>query len=233
MNGVIIITTKSGKRKGGAGISFSSSFMVTDIMLSPDLQNEYGTGAFDQFAPIGSDGKPVRDYPFSWSWGPKLEGQEYTNWLGEKDSFSPQGDPFKEFYQMGVSSTNSIVFEGSSEKNSFRLSITDQRSQGIVPNNTLKKQTYNLRASSHLTDRFMVDGRISYVRADVKNRPELAEGPSNTSLQLSLMAPNVRLEDLKNNTVDANGNEINPLNDPTFVNPYWALDNVFNRRSKR
>jgi len=232
MNGVIIITTKSGKRKGGAGISFSSSLMITDIMLSPDLQNEYGTGAFDQHAPIGADGKPVRDYPFSWSWGPKMEGQEYTNWLGEKDSFSPQGDPFKEFYQMGVSSTNSIVFEGSSEKNSFRLSITDQRSQGIVPNNTLKKQTYNLRASSHLTDRFMVDGRISYVRADVKNRPELAEGPSNTSLQLSLMAPDVRLEDLKNNTVDANGNELNPLNDPTFVNPYWALDNVYNEDLK-
>ena len=232
MNGVIIITTKSGKRKGGAGISFSSSFMVTDIMLSPDLQKEYGTGAFDQHAPIGADGKPVRDYPFSWSWGPKMEGQEYTNWLGEKDSFSPQGDPFKEFYQMGISSTNSIVFEGSSEKNSFRLSVTDQRSQGIVPNNTLKKQTYNLRASSHLTDRFMVDGRISYVRADVKNRPELAEGPSNTSLQLSLMAPDVRLEDLKNNTVDANGNEINPLNDPTYVNPYWALDNVYNEDLK-
>jgi len=65
MNGVIIITTKSGKRKGGAGISFSSSLMITDIMLSPDLQNEYGTGAFDQHAPIGADGKPVRDYPFS------------------------------------------------------------------------------------------------------------------------------------------------------------------------
>ncbi len=232
MNGVIIITTKTGERKGGIGVSLSSSFTVTDIMLSPDLQNEYGTGAFDQHAPIGPDGRPVRDYPFSWSWGPKMEGQEYTNWLGEKDTFSPQPDPFKEFYQMGTNSTNTIAFQGASEKNSFRLSITDQNSQGIVPNNTLKKQTYNLRASSNLTDRFSVDGRVSYIRAKVKNRPELAEGPSNTSLQLSLMAPDVRLEDLKNNTVDANGNELNPLNDPTYVNPYWALDNVYNEDLK-
>ena len=232
MNGVIIVTTKSGERKGGIGVSLSSSFTVSDIMLSPDLQYEYGTGAFDQHAPIGADGKPVRDYPFSWSWGPKMEGQEYTNWLGEKDTFSPQLDRFEEFYQMGTSLVNSIAFQGASEKNKFRLSITDQNSQGIVPNNTLKKQTYDFRASSNLTDRFNVDAKVTYIKSNVKNRPELAEGSANTSLQLSLMAPDVRLEDLKNNTVDANGNEINPLNDPTFVNPYWALDNVYNENAK-
>jgi TonB-linked SusC/RagA family outer membrane protein len=232
MNGVIIITTKSGVKKGGVGITLSSSFSVQDIMLSPDLQNEYGTGAFDQFAPIGPDGKPVLDYPFSWSWGPKMEGQEYTNWVGEKDTFSPQGDPYKEFYRMGSSLTNTVAFQGATEKNSFRLSITDQKSQGIVPNNSMNKQTYNLRASSNLTDRFNVDGRVSYVRSKVKNRPELAEGSSNTALQLSLMPRDVRLTDVKNNTVDENGNEMSYANDPTFNNPYWALDNVYNEDTR-
>ncbi|RLD86385.1 MAG: SusC/RagA family TonB-linked outer membrane protein, partial [Bacteroidetes bacterium] len=232
MNGVIIITTKSGVKKGGIGISFSSTFNVSDLMLTPDLQNEYGAGAFDQFAPIGPDGIPVLDYPFSWSWGPKMEGQPYTNWLGETDTFSPQGNPYKEFYQMGNSMINTIAFEGASEKGTFRLSITDQNTQGIVPNNSMKKQTYNLRASSNLTDRFNVDGRVSYVRSRVKNRPELAEGSANTSLQLSLMPRDVRLEDVRNNTVDAEGNEMQYANDPTFNNPYWALDNVYNEDTK-
>ncbi len=232
MNGVIIVTTKSGVKKGGIGVSFSSTFNVSDLMLTPDLQNEYGAGAFDQFAPIGPDGIPVLDYPFSWSWGPKMEGQPYTNWLGENDTYSPQGNPYNKFYQSGNSIVNTVAFEGASEKGTFRLSITDQNTQGIVPNNSMKKQTYNLRASSNLTDRFNVDGRVSYVRSRVKNRPELAEGSANTSLQLSLMPRDVRLEDVRNNTVDAEGNEMQYANDPTFNNPYWALDNVYNEDTK-
>ena len=232
MNGVIIITTKSGANKGGIGISFSSTFNVSDIMLKPDLQNEYGTGAFNQFAPIGSDGMPNIDYPFSWSWGPKMEGQPYTNWLGEQDTFSPQGDPFEQFYQSGTALINTFAFQGGSENGDFRLSITDQKNQGIISNNSMKKRTYNLRASYNLTDDFNVDGRVSYVRSRVKNRPELGEGGPNTSLQLSLMPRDIRLEDVKNNTVDADGNEMQYANDPTFIQPYWSLDNVYNEDVK-
>ncbi|MEN8186836.1 MAG: SusC/RagA family TonB-linked outer membrane protein [Bacteroidota bacterium] len=232
MNGVILVTTKSGVKKDGIGISLSSTFNTTQVSLTPDLQNEYGTGAFDQFAPIGNDGKPVLDYPFSWSWGPLMEGQPYTNWLGKSDTYSPQGNPYKEFYQTGLSISNSIAFQGVTDKSSLRLSITNQNSQGIVPNNTLKKQTYNFRGSSNLTDDFSIDGKISYIRSKVKNRPELAEGPSNTSLQLSLMPRDVRLEDVKNNTIDTDGNQMQYANDPTFNNPYWSLDNVYNEDVK-
>ena len=232
MNGVIIVTTKSGKRAGGIGISLSSTFSMTDIMLTPDVQNEYGTGAFGQFAPLGPDGKPVLDYPYSWAWGPKLEGQDYTNWLGKQDVFLPRGDRFKQFYTEGTNAVNTIAFQGADENSSFRFSITDQRTQGIVPNNNMSKQTYNLRASSTFDERFTLDGRVSYVRSKVKNRPELAEGPSNTSLQLSLMPPDVRLDDLRDNIVDENGNEISYNNDNTFNNPYWSLEKEYNEDVK-
>lgn len=232
MHGVILVTTKTGSQKEGIGISFTSNINITDISLTPELQNEYGMGAYGQFSPDGGNGRPVLDYPFSWSWGPKMEGQSYTNWLGEEDTYSPRGNPYDEFYQTGVSYTNSIAFQGNTDKSNFRLSYTHQDSEGIIENNTLAKHTVNFRASSNLTDKLKIDGKITYINATVENRPQLGEGSSNTALQLALMPRDIRLEDVKNNTVDANGNEIKWAIDDTFNNPYWALYNIHNEDQK-
>ena len=233
MHGVILVTTKSGVSKNGIGVTINSSFNVTEIALVPKLQNEYGMGAFDAFSPIGSDGRPNLDYPTSWSYGPKMEGQTYTNWLGNQDTFSPrEGNIYKEFYQKGYSFTNGVSFEGTTDKSAFRMSFTNQNTDGIIPNNTLDKNTLNFRASSNLTEKLKIDGKITYINSKVKNRPELGEGASNTALQLSLMPRDISLSEVRNNTVDANGNEIKWNIDNTFNNPYWALNNVYNEDNR-
>ena len=228
MHGVILITTKSGKKQNGIGISLNSSFSFTEISLTPDLQNEYGSGAFGGFAPIGGDGRPILDYPYSWSYGPKLQGQSYTNWLGQPDVYEAHGNPYKQFYQKGSSASNSVAFEGLSDKGAFRVSITDENSRGIIANNTLTKQTITIRGKTNLTDRFIVDGKMTYLTSKVNNRPSLAEDGANTALQLSLMPRDIRLSDVRNNTVNANGQEIKWNLDNTFNNPYWSQNNVKN-----
>ncbi|WP_027126971.1 TonB-dependent receptor domain-containing protein [Gelidibacter mesophilus] len=192
------------------------------------MQNEYGSGAFGDFAPIGADGRPILDYPFSWSWGPRMEGQAYTNWLGQPDTYSAHGNPYEQFYQNGYSASNSVAFEGQSEKGSFRMSITDENRRGIIEDNTLSKQTINIRGKSNLTEKFSIDGKMTYLTSKVKNRPGLAEDGANTALQLSLMPRDIRLSDVENNTVDANGQEIKWNLDNTFNNPYWSQNNVKN-----
>ncbi|MGV8813737.1 MAG: SusC/RagA family TonB-linked outer membrane protein [Gelidibacter sp.] len=228
MHGVILITTKSGVKKKGIGITLNSNYTFTEVSLTPDLQNEYGSGAFGDFAPIGGDGRPILDYPFSWSWGPKMQGQAYTNWLGQPDVFESHGNPYKQFYQKGYSASNSVAFEGQSEKGSFRMSITDEKSRGIIANNTLAKQTISIRGKSNLTEKFSVDGKMTYLTSKVNNRPALAEDGANTALQLSLMPRDIRLTDVKNNTINANGEEIKWNLDNTFNNPYWSQNNVKN-----
>lgn len=232
MNGVILITTKSGTKKPGLGISLNSSYTLTGISLTPDFQNEYGAGFFNDFAPITGDGRPVLDYPFSWSWGPRMEGQSYTNWLGETDTYSPQGNPYVDFYQRGYSMANTLSFEGGSDKGAFRISITDEDVQGIISNNTLDKQTISLRGNSRLTDNFRIDGKMTYLNSNVKNRPQLAEGGGNTALQLALMPRDIRLGDVRQNTINTNGDEIKWNLDNTFNNPYWALNNIKNTDEK-
>ena len=232
MNGVILITTKSGKKQKGYGVSLNSSINITQIALTPELQNEYGTGAFGRHPGIGNDGRPYLDYPWSWSWGPKMDGHEYTNWLGKKDTFTPQGNPYKDFYQTGYSMLNSVAVQGNNENGSVRLSITDQRSEGILPGNTLKKQTYNVRASTTLGEKLHVDGKATYIKNVTNNSPYLAESASNTSLQLSLMPRDIKMNDLANNFQDKDGNEIKYNKDDYFSNPYWTLAHVRNTIDK-
>jgi TonB-linked SusC/RagA family outer membrane protein len=233
MNGVILITTKSGKKQKGYGVSINSSINVTQIALTPDLQNEYGTGAFGRHPGINDlTGRPYLVYPWSWSWGPKMDGHEYTNWLGKKDTFTPQGNPYKDFYQSGYSMVNSIAVQGNNENGSARLSITDQRSEGILPGNTLSKQTFNLRASTTLAEKLHIDGKATYVKNVVSNSPHLAESASNTSLQLSLMPRDIKMYDLMNNYEDEDGNEIKYNSDPYFSNPVWTLHHVRNTIDK-
>ncbi|MCM4167228.1 TonB-dependent receptor P3 [Arenibacter antarcticus] len=234
MNGVILIITKSGVKKKGVGISFNSNFSFTDVALTPDLQNEYGTGAFGGIAPMAGNGRPILDYPFSWSWGPKMEGQAFTDWLGRPGVYTPNPNknPYKEFYSTGYSLANSVSFDGVNEKGSLRISITDEDGQGIISNNTISKQTLNLRGSTKLTDKFSVDGKMTYITSQIKNRPELAEGSANTALQLSLMPRDIRLSDVRNNIVNADGEEIKWNLDNTFNNPYWSQEFVKNMDEK-
>lgn len=231
LHGVILITTKSGKRQKGVGITVNSIFNVSSIALTPDLQNEYGMGAFGAHPqPQMVNVRPNLDDPNQWSWGPKMEEQEYINWLGNKAVYSPNPDknPYKAFYDNGYSLANTVTFEGQNDKGSFRISVTDENAQGIVSNNTLSKQTFSIRGSSELTDQLKIDGKMTYISANVKNRTELGEGNANTALMLGIMARDVRLNDLKNNTVDENGKELKFTADETFNNPYWALENTGN-----
>ncbi|WP_449400521.1 TonB-dependent receptor plug domain-containing protein [Chryseobacterium wanjuense] len=44
-NGVILITTKSGKRKGGLGITYSTSLGFETIFMKPDMQHSFAQGS--------------------------------------------------------------------------------------------------------------------------------------------------------------------------------------------
>ena len=59
-NGVIIITTKKGK-SGKLNIDLNSSATLSSVLMTPNLQNEYGQGWSGNFSFIENG-----------SWGPRL-----------------------------------------------------------------------------------------------------------------------------------------------------------------
>lgn len=224
-NGVILITTKKGKKRKGIGVSVSSNYTVEQAYMYPEMQNEYGQGAFGEYP---SDILAIKGVePYIWSWGPKMEGQMFTNYLGVEAPYVAQPNPYKEFYEMGTSMQNTIAFEGGDADANVRASITSQNSTGIVPDNTLSKQTLNLRGFTKLGKVVDLDGKITYVHHNSENRPYLSEDSNNAGWAFNNLPRNISLTDLKNNTVDAEGREVWAW-DWTAGNPYWGLENKQN-----
>ena len=232
-NGVILITTKKGKNKKGIGVSVSSSCSMDKPMVTPSFQNDYTQGAFGLYPSLaGNPPKPLADYPWIWSYGTKIENQMATNWLGNEEEMSKQPNPYDEFFRTGTSFTNTISFDAGNENTTFRTSLTNQDSKGIMPNNKLSRQTINLRGFSKLGNDIEFDSKLTYIRSKVRNRPHLAEDGANVVQSLAIMPRNISLQSLKDNTSDENGNMLKWNTDNTFSNPYWIIDNKKNTDEK-
>lgn len=224
-NGVILITTKSGKSQQGIGVSVNSSYTIEQPYIFQDLQNEYGQGAFGNYPQDILAAKGA--VPYSWSWGPEMDGRMVTNHLGEEAPFLPGGNPYKDFYQNGYSFINTLALNGGTENSNFRASFTNQNSEGIVPNNTLAKQTFNVRGFSRLGRVIELDSKVTYIHHKANDRPYIAEDNASPSYAFLNMPRNISAEILENHTTDADGNQIWWW-DFTSGNPYWALKNKRN-----
>lgn len=222
-NGVIIITTKSGQKRKGIGVSFSSSYSVETPMVSPKFQNDYAQGAFGDYPEMTG---ARLDHPWIWSYGPRMEGQTENDWTGAPTSLVAQPNPYDAFFRRGSNFTNSLSLTGGNEVASYRVSITNQDSKGLMPNNELTRQTLNMRGTSRIGEKLSIDGKVTYIRSLGKNRPHLAESGLNAVQVLSILPRSISLESLENNTVDAEGSEKKWSLDNTFSNPYWVLENV-------
>ncbi len=224
-NGVILITTKKGSKKKGIGVSISSNYTIEEAYLYPDMQNVYGQGAFGEY-PANIDAIKGSE-PFIWSWGPKMEGQVFRNYLGEDVPFVAQPNPYKEYYDKGSSLINTVAFEGGNSETNFRASITNQNSTGIISTNKLNKQTINLRGVTKLGNVIDLDGKVTYIHHQAEDRPYLSENQGNAGWAFNNLPRNISLKDLRENTVDDQGRELWAW-DRTAGNPYWALENKHN-----
>ncbi|RKX84563.1 MAG: hypothetical protein DRP58_07055 [Spirochaetes bacterium] len=232
-NGVILITTKKGKNRKGLGISFNTSFMLDNPMVYPDLQNEYGQGAYGRYPTEVKDDMDVikGEEPWIWSWGSKMDGSQKEDWLGNMVTYESQPNYFKEFYRTGMNLINTLAFDGGSEKTTFRASITQQNGRGMYPTNDLSKQTFNIHGSTKFNERIELNAKITYIHNKVDNRPYLAEDPANASWALGALPRNVVLQTVKDYSEDANGNEQWAW-DRTVSNPYWTMNNKKNNDEK-
>jgi len=231
-NGVILINTKKGLNRKGIGVTVTSSYTIDNPMVTPNLQNEYGQGAWGTYPSVDNSGQINNDHPWIWSYGPKMEGQTVVNWYGEEEAMTTQSHPYDDFFRTGSTFTNNVSFEGGNDDGSFRASITNQTSQGIIPNNDLSKQTLALRGFSKLGKNIEFDGKITYIHSEVENRPALAEDGANLVMSMNILPRNIGMQSLKDNMYDENGDEFKWTSDQTFNNPYWILDNVHNEDEK-
>ena len=162
-NGVIVITTKKGKKDRFA-VTLNSGVTTNTAFSLPKVQNLYGQGNGGVFSRVSGE-----------SWGPKMTGASDSNFLGGISPYSPQPDNIKDFFRNGISTNNSLAVSGGSEKMQTYLSYTHNYTQGIIPKNDLTRHTFNFRITNQISKRFSTDAKITYINQDIKNRPRSGE----------------------------------------------------------
>jgi iron complex outermembrane receptor protein len=152
-NGVVLITTKSGKNAKGFGMTGSFQYTVEQPRSFLDLQKEYGLGSsiYDTaYTTLG--GQKVRMIPNErFSFGPKFDGSTvmaYDSSLVKNVAH----DSYRDMFRTGYSYNANVAIAGSSEKGSMRASYTNYKYNDIIsPNSFQQRNTFsfngNLKAS--------------------------------------------------------------------------------------
>ncbi len=193
-NGVIMITTKKGKKNKGIGVTVNSSITAGTVDKStlPVYQKKYGagygpyygsTGFFDDID-IDGDGTLDLTVPFYedasyggefdpnllvFQWDdvfPQLEGNGF---LQPSPYVAGANDP-NYVFKTSTTLVNSVSLDGGSETGSFRLGYTNMLQEGILPNSEIKRNSINFNGSQDLTDKLTISTTFNFTKTDGKGR---------------------------------------------------------------
>ena len=227
-NGVILITTKSGRAQKGVGVEYSSTYTMENPLDIPDWQYEYGSGS--RGVKPTSKSEAIANGRISW--GAKLDGSSVVQPDGVARPYSAQKNNIRNFYNNGTTFSNTLALSGGNENLNFRFSVSDMENKGIVPNSSLNRKTFNLSVSANLAKKLIFEGRAQYNIELDKNRTYIADFSKNPNASVGLVATNIDVRTLAPG-YDAQGFET-PWNDYVFVvNPYFATSKVKNQDERR
>ena len=203
-NGAIVITTKSGRKTKGIGVTLNSSVVVERPGYWPDFQTQFGSGSdmglneynFWTLDPslVGTTDYPPRNLS-RYAWGEEFSEDKLRyqyagkNWeTGEivKTPFVYQDDWFTGIFQDGITYNNSVDISGSNgEGQNIRFSMTDTRNKWILPNTGFQKQSYALSFESPVNKWIDFKTKVNYYRTDSDNMP--MAGYHQTTVMYDLM----------------------------------------------
>lgn len=173
-NGVVVITTKSGKGGQGLGISASQNYTFENPLRLPDLQNKYGQGSNGAYEYVDGKGGGVSDN-VNRSWGPPMDGRLIQQWWsgGQPAPWTPQPNNLREFFNTGKTSTTNGALTASNDKADVRLGLTDMEQSGMYPSMTLRRVNAALNGGSQINDKLSARASLNYVRDDGHDRPQI------------------------------------------------------------
>lgn len=219
-NGVVVLTTKKGKKEEGrAGVTFTTSTFFDTPLRLPRIQGQYGAGngntpyqfvdgnqSYENNIPnygAALDGHPV--VQFDSPTGQYLAGDLVarnqtpgltptpTPWVGHPDNF-------KNFLQTGITTQNNLALNVSGHNGTYRFSMGNLYNKGILPNTDLYRYTFSVRAENQLTEKLSANLFLNYINSYSDNRPNIGYGSESvmyTFFGVYGMPVNINLASLK------------------------------------
>ena len=215
-NGVILITTKSGRKQNGLGITVSSSFGIENVFTEPELQNEYGQGANGVYSKTAGT-----------SWGPAITGQSYEKWDGTTGAMQAYNNS-KNFFNTGFNNSTNVSFSQLYNKTSIYTSFNKLYDKSMLPGSKYDRTNLSTRAVSKFgkDDRWTLDTKVQYSKSKASNRPNGGVNSNNAFASIYQLPRSLDIRDFST-AKDAHGDMT--WYDPasTDINPYWgALYNL-------
>ncbi|NQX81778.1 MAG: SusC/RagA family TonB-linked outer membrane protein [Flavobacteriaceae bacterium] len=257
VNGVVMITTKKGKKSKGLGITVNSnmSFGVVDKSTYAKYQTSYGAGygwnfyGDSHFNNIDMDGDTVsylvvlsdESASFGTAFNPSLMVYQW-------DSFYPQlkgtygvATPWEAaennpltFFETAVTLVNSVSFDGVTDKSNYKVGYTNFNQAGILPNSSLKKNIIDFYISNKIDDRLTFSTKLTY--SNVKGEGRSGTGSSSLNVNESFRQfyqVNVDIQYQKDaylatgDNITWNAKNYTDLTPRYFDNPYWMRYNSY------
>jgi TonB-linked SusC/RagA family outer membrane protein len=242
-NGVVIITTKSGRGNaiGKPVISISNTSSFSRVSRTPDYQTTYAQGLFGSYVPNASMswGPKIVDLPDDPTYGgnanghpgeyfvPQLELAQAANaWVTPQVFNNWDG-----FFRTGYSITNNANISQAVESGNFALGLSETSQSGIAESTGMNRWNARASAERKLNKNFTVGFTSNFSKTEIDKLPS----GNDAALAGVLAAPS---------SYNLKGYPFNVPGDPysqiyyrslaSFDNPYWAAQNyVFNEKTDR
>nr|MBR6146164.1 SusC/RagA family TonB-linked outer membrane protein [Paludibacteraceae bacterium] len=217
-HGVILITTKKADTGDAKwGVEYNGTYTLESQLSQWDnVQQVYGMGSDGQYNvdAVSNTNK---------SWGPKADGGLMLRYFdGQEHPFLIIPNNTANFFELGMTATNTAVVSMNTGKTGIRFTYSDLRNKDILPNSNMSRNTLNLRVNTSIGP-VDLDFTVNYTHEDVKNRPALGDDKSNVGKNLMTLATTYDQAWLKNYQNELgeyqNWNGMDPYN----VNPYWDI----------
>nr|WHW29830.1 SusC/RagA family TonB-linked outer membrane protein [uncultured bacterium] len=244
-NGVIMITTKSGKGQQGFGVEFSSSYTFDKINTGlQDVQTTYGQGT-DALKPgfeYDISGNPIEiadqanaiDNAFVnslLSWGALLDGSSVYNWDGERRPYSSTGNNLDKFYDTGSTFINTVALSNGADDYNYRFSFSNLENKDIFPKSNLNRKSLSLNASAKINPKLTSTVNAKYIIEKAHNRINIGDTPGNANTIAYVLPNSLDIYDLKPGS-NEDGTELLFQPSQFITNPYWVV-NDFNNNDKK
>ncbi|MGY6743859.1 MAG: SusC/RagA family TonB-linked outer membrane protein [Cecembia sp.] len=226
-NGVVLITTKSGKARKGIGVSLNSNVTFDRAWDLTDYQRVYGPGR-DGIRPLTADEAMEVGQGH---WGARYDGVPSLQFDGVSRPYAHTGEGINDFYRTGLTINNSVALSGGNEKGTYRFAYSDLQNEDIMPNAGFTRKVLNVNINSKLGEKLTLDFSGQYSNQNAKNRPRLSDSPGNANFSVlnrpgnlpfsAMRGPGEKLgaqEDLR---------ELRYQQNVFQTNPYWAAHQFY------
>lgn len=147
-NGAILVSTKTGQKGQKFTVGLNAAYTAEMVAYMPDFQSEYGTGWEGAYDAVENT-----------NWGPRFDGTlrqigptfpEGYGLATQMVPYAPVKDNALHFFETGDTYNNTVYLSGSTENSSYYMSVGDQRTDGIVPDDTYQRNTFRVNASKKM-----------------------------------------------------------------------------------